>query len=107
MVVEEEPYAPRCCHAEVFYVPFSSMSRWVKEADKAIMIDGCFLKCHGRILKNLIDEEKMIHIDALPLYKKYTDVFLMDAVPEAERKEVARQVAGKISAMLRKEVVKV
>lgn len=29
----------------------------------------------------------MIHIDALPLYKRYTDVFLMDDVPEAERKE--------------------
>lgn len=67
------------------------------------MIDGCFLKCVGRILKNLVDEEKIVHIDALSLYKKYTDVFLMDDVPEVERKEVARQVADKILAMLKEE----
>jgi hypothetical protein len=43
---------------------------------------------------------RTVHIDALPLYKKYTDIFLMDDVPEEERKEVARRVAGKIIAML-------
>jgi hypothetical protein len=43
----------------------------------------------------------MIDIDALPLYKKYTDVFLMEDVPEEERKAVARQVADKIIAMLK------
>jgi uncharacterized metal-binding protein len=77
------------------------MASWVKESEKAIMIDGCFLKCHGRVLKNLMDEEKVVHIDALPLYKKYTDIFLMDDVPEEERKAVARQVADKIIAQLR------
>lgn len=99
MVATEEPYA-RCCYAEVALVPHSSMAQWVKEAEKIIMIDGCFLKCVGRILKNLVDEEKIVQIDALPLYKKYTDVFHMDNVPEAERKEVARQVADKILLML-------
>jgi uncharacterized metal-binding protein len=79
------------------------MARWVKEADKSVMIDGCFLKCHGRVLKKLIGEEKVVHIDALPLYKKYTDIFLMDDVPEEERKAVARQVADKIIARLRDE----
>jgi uncharacterized metal-binding protein len=100
MVAKEEPYA-RCCYAEVALVPHSSMAQWVKEAEKIIMIDGCFLKCVGRILKNLVDEEKIVHIDALPLYKKYTDVFFMDDVPEAERKKVARQVADKILVMLK------
>jgi uncharacterized metal-binding protein len=79
------------------------MARWVKESDKAIMIDGCFLKCHGRVLKKLIGEEKMVHIDALPLYKKYNDIFLMDDVPEEERKAVARQVADKILVMLKED----
>jgi hypothetical protein len=37
------------------------------------------------------------------LYKKYTDIFLMDDVPEEERKAVARQVADKIIARLRDE----
>ncbi|MEE9159125.1 MAG: putative zinc-binding protein [Gammaproteobacteria bacterium] len=103
LVAEEVPSFARCCHAEMFVVPHSSMARWVKGADQAIMIDGCFLKCHGRILKNLIDEEKMIQIDTLPLHRKYNDIFLMDDVPEAERKAVARQVADKVIAMLKKE----
>ncbi len=67
------------------------------------MIDGCFLKCHGRMLKNLIDEGKMIQIDALPLHKIYNDIFLMDDVPEVEQKAVARQVADKILATLKKD----
>jgi uncharacterized metal-binding protein len=76
----------------------------VKGAEKSVMIDGCFLKCHGRVLKKLVAEETVVHIDALPLYKKYTDVFLMDDVPEDERKAVARQVADKIIAKLKQEL---
>lgn len=67
------------------------------------MIDGCFLQCHGRVLRNLIGEEKVVQIDALPLHKKYTDIFSMDDVPEEERKAVARQVADKIVVMLKEE----
>ena len=99
-VAREKPYA-RACHAETFFVPHSGMVRWVKGAEKTVVIDGCFLKCHGRALKNLVGAEKLIHFDALTLHGKYKDVFLMDDVPEAERKEVARQVAEKISATLR------
>ena len=99
MVAVEEPFA-RACHGETFAVPNSSMARWVKESDKVVMIDGCFLQCHGRILKNLIDEEKILHIDALKLHKKYSDIFETDLVPESERKEVARHVADKILARL-------
>ena len=69
-------------------------------ASKSVMIDGCFLKCHGRVLKGLVGEERMLHIDALPLYKKYTDIFLMDEVPEEERKAVAQRVADKIITIL-------
>lgn len=72
------------------------MARWVKEADKVVMVDGCFLKCIGRVLYNLVDEEKIVHIDALKLYKKYTDIFHMDDVPEAERIDTARKVADRI-----------
>ncbi len=103
LVAQEVPSFARACHAETFVVPHSSMVRWVKGADQAIMIDGCFLKCHGRILKNLIDDGKMIQIDTLPMHKKYNDIFLMDDVPEAERKAVARQVADKILATLEKD----
>jgi uncharacterized metal-binding protein len=93
----------RACHAETFLVPHSAMARWVKEADKSIVIDGCFLSCHGRVLNKLIGEEKIIHIDALPLHKKYSKHFLMDDVPEADRKETADQVAVKILSVLKNE----
>ncbi len=101
MIAHDVPALARACHAETFFVPHSSMAAWVKGAEKTIMIDGCFLKCHGRVLKKLVPEEKVVHIDALPLYKKYTDIFLMDDVPEPERKAVAREVADKIIATLK------
>ncbi len=101
LIAKDVPSLARACHAEAFFVPHSAMASWVKKADKVVMIDGCFLKCNGRVLKNLVSEDKVVHIDALPLYNKYTDVFLMDDVPEEERKAVAREVADKIIAQLR------
>ena len=100
LVAKKEPYA-RSCYAEVALVPHSSMTQWVKAAEKVIMVDGCFLKCIGRVLVNLVDEEKIVHIDALALYKKYSDIFSMDDVSEAERKEVAETVANKILGLLK------
>lgn len=100
LVSREMPSYARCCYAEAALVPHSAMARWVKEAEKIVVIDGCFLECIGRVVNNLVDREKVIHIDALPLYKKYTDVFSMDDVPEEERKEVARSVADKIISKL-------
>lgn len=100
-VAAEVPAFARACHAEAFFVPHSSMAHWVKAADHCLMIDGCFLKCHGRVLKALVGAGRVIHIDALPLYQKYTDIFSMDDVPEEERKAVARQVADRIIAKVR------
>jgi uncharacterized metal-binding protein len=101
LVAHDVPSFARACHAETFFVPHSSMARWVKDAAHVVMIDGCFLKCHGRVLTKLVGEEKVIQFDALPLYKKYTDVFLMDDVPEEERTAVARQVADQIMSKVR------
>ena len=55
LVANEVSFA-RACHAETFFVPHSAMARWVKNAEQTVMIDGCFLKCHGRVLKTLIPE---------------------------------------------------
>ena len=104
IVSEEAPYA-RCCYAETFLVPHSTMTAWVKEAEKVVVIDGCFLKCIGRITENVIDKEKIIHIDTNPMHKKFGDVFLYTDVPEETRKEVAREVADKILENLREEQV--
>jgi len=103
LVAREVPSYARACHAETFFVPHSAMARWVKGAENTIMIDGCFLKCHGRVLNNLIGEANIVHIDALPIHKKYSDVFLMDDVPEEERKQTARLVADEIIATLNAE----
>ncbi len=101
LISQEVPCLARACHGETFFVPHSAMASWVRGADKSIMIDGCFLKCHGRVLDGLVGEAKVVHVDALPLYKKYTDVFHMEDVPEEERKAVAREVADKIIAKLK------
>lgn len=99
-VAKEKPFA-RACFPEAFFVPYSGMNRWLKEADQVVMIDGCFLQCIGRILNNLVDEAKITHIDAMQFYQKYTDLFDMEDVPEAERIETARQVADQILTNLR------
>ncbi len=104
LVADEIPSMARACHAETFFVPHSSMARWVKGAEKTVMIDGCFLKCHGRVLNKLVGEDKVVQVNAYPHYRKYTDIFLMDDVPEAERTAVARQVADKIIPMLKEKV---
>lgn len=97
LVAKEAPYR-RSCHGEMFTVPSSAIARWMKEARKVVVIDGCFLHCHGRILKNLVAEDRIAQFDALSVYQKYNDLFDIDAVPEEERKRVARQVADRVLA---------
>ncbi|HET8944837.1 MAG TPA: putative zinc-binding protein [Dehalococcoidia bacterium] len=99
--VARESGFSRACFPETVFVPHSSMARWVKDADEVVMIDGCFLKCFGRVLNNVIDSEKITHIDALPYYNKYTDLFDMNDVPRNELEETARQVADQILPGLR------
>jgi uncharacterized metal-binding protein len=99
---EAAPYA-RCCYAETFLVPHSSMTTWVQEAEKVVVIDGCFLKCIGRITENVIDKEKIIWIDTNPMHKQFSDIFLYTDVPEQTRQEVARNVADKILEKLMEE----
>lgn len=103
LVAEEEPYS-RGCHGEMFTAPHSAMAEWAKKADKVVVIDGCFMHCHGRIMKNLVGSENTIQFDALPMYnkdKKYSEKMLVSEVPEAERRELARRVADEVLTRLR------
>ena len=103
IVAEEEPYS-RGCHGEMFTAPRSAMAEWTKKAGKVVVIDGCFMHCHGRIMKNVVGSENTIQFDALPMYnrdKKYSEKMLVSEVPEAERKVLARQVAAKVLTKLR------
>jgi uncharacterized metal-binding protein len=102
MVAKEEPYS-RGCHGEMFTAPRSAMAEWARKANKVVVIDGCFMHCHGRIMKNVVGHENIIQFDALPIYNKdnkYTAIMLVDEIPEAEREDLDRQVADKILANL-------
>lgn len=103
ILAKEKPFK-RACHGELFTVPDSSMSGWVREAEKVVLIDGCFLRCHGRILENLIGRENIIQFDALSYYKKYTDQFDIDSVSQDERERTAQLVAEKILNSLKSEL---
>lgn len=92
IVSKKEPYG-RGYHGELVTVPDSAIARWIKTAEKVVLVYGCFLRCHGRIIENLIDEEKLVQFDALSHYNRYTDIFDYEDVPEKERKEVAQSVA--------------
>ena len=100
LVAKEDPYR-RSCHGEMFTAPHSAIAQWMHEAEKVVVIDGCFMKCHGRILRNLVGDERLLQFDALAIYKKYTDLMSIDDVPEEERKATAREVADKILDRLR------
>jgi uncharacterized metal-binding protein len=103
MVAKEEPYS-RGCHGEMFTAPRSAMAEWARKADKVVVIDGCFMHCHGRIMKNIVGGQNLIQFDAFPIYnkdRKYSDTMLVDEIPEAEREVLARQVADKVLATLR------
>lgn len=102
LVAKEEGFA-RGCHGELLSVPDSAMARWIRQAKKVVLIDGCCLRCHGRILENLLDKERLRQFDALAVYKKYSDVFDPDDVPEAEIQQAARQVADRVVAALKEE----
>lgn len=101
LVAREVPSLARACHGETFFVPHSAMAAWVKTADRVVMIDGCFLQCHGRALKGLVRLEKIVEIDSHPIPRDYAKLFSMDDVPEQEREAVARQVADRIVAHLK------
>jgi uncharacterized metal-binding protein len=103
MVAKEGPYS-RGCHGEMFTAPTSAMADWARKANKVVVIDGCFMHCHGRIMKNVVDHENMIQFDAFGMYNKggkYSETMLVDEIPEAERNALARQVADKVLASLK------
>lgn len=102
LTAKEDPYR-RGCHGEFFTAPCSAMAEWAQTAERVVVIDGCFMHCHGRIMKKLVGEENVVLFDALSVYRKHTDVIDIDAVPEAERKVLGRQVADHVLAELRKE----
>jgi hypothetical protein len=101
MVAKEEPFR-RGCHGELLTVPGSALAKWMTTTEKLVLIDGCFLHCHGRVLENLIGRDRLVQFDAHSYYRKFNENFDIDEVPEAERKAAARLVADAVLAELRR-----
>ena len=99
LVAKGDQYA-RACHGELFTVPRSDLAKWVKEAEKVVVIDGCGIRCHGRIAENVIENDKLLNIHALAIHGKFADLMDVDDVPEEERKQIATEVSDKILAGL-------
>ncbi len=82
--------------------PYREILRW-KEIDgltneqiaaRVVVIDGCHLRCHGRVVEHLVGPGRLAGFNARAQYRKYGDSFAIDAVPARERQAVARDVAG-------------
>jgi uncharacterized metal-binding protein len=99
IIAKKAPFR-RACHGELISAPHSEIASWVQNSDKVVLIDGCFMSCHGRILENLLGKDNLIRFDALSIYKKYTDRIDIDSVPQEEREATASQVADAVLAQL-------
>ena len=76
------------------------MARWVRGAEKVVLIDGCFLRCHGRMIESLLDDDQLVEFDALSVCRDYTDLFDIDALPEVECSQAAKMVADSALAAM-------
>lgn len=92
-LIGKEPGFARACQGETMAVPHSVMARWVRGSDEVVVLDGCFLRCQARQMRRMLRPDQLVELDALPLYRRYTDLFEIDSVPEDERREVAGEVA--------------
>lgn len=88
----------RACHGEAFYVPHSSMASWIRQASTVLMIDGCFLSCHGRVLENLVPGGRLIQINAHAIHKMHADSFSSEGIPDEEMAQLAEEVARQAKA---------
>ena len=75
LVAKENPYR-RGCHAELFTAPHSAMARWIINSEKIVLIDGCFMECHGRILENMIAKRNCSGLMPFP-FTKSTQTYLI------------------------------
>ncbi len=99
LVAKHDGYA-RACHGELFTVPHADLTKWVKEAAKVVVIDGCSLFCHSRIAENIIGQDQLVVFDALSIHRKYANLMDVADVPEEDRKKASREVAEKVLANL-------
>lgn len=90
----------RGCHGEILSVPASAMAEWARQSEKIVVIDGCFLHCHGRMMTGIFKPEQLAVFDALSFYGKYTDIMDPDDVPEPEIRETAKLVSDRVLGLM-------
>ena len=95
LVAASDGYA-RACHGELFTVPHADLSKWIRDSEKVVLIDGCSLFCHSRVAEHIIDKDRLVVFDALSIHRKYANLMSVDDVPEDERKLAAKKVADKV-----------
>ena len=105
----ENEFAAKCCDTSCCEDPsdaeMAECGQAIGRTDCCHSMMGkcrCFLRCHGRIIENLLARDKPVQFDALSVYRKYTDVFDIDDVPQEEQKQAAGQVADAVLSSLRK-----
>ncbi|ACS80955.1 putative zinc-binding protein [Maridesulfovibrio salexigens] len=100
LIAKADGYA-RACHGELFSVPHSDLAKWIRQAEKVVVIDGCSLFCHSRMADKIIDKDKLVVIDSLSIHQKYANLMDVDDVPEEERRQTAEEVANIILSNLK------
>lgn len=103
IVAQSDGFA-RACHGELFTVPHADLSKWIREADRVVVIDGCGLSCHGRIAENIIDNDKLVLFNTIAIHGRYKDLMNIDEVPAEERMQTAQETADAILASLNNDI---
>ena len=72
----------------------------VRNAQQAIVIEGCFLRCASRMMAGVLDEFKPEIIIADSLYELDGDFFGIEELPDEQIQALANQVAARVTEKL-------
>jgi len=72
----------------------------VRNAQKVIALEGCFVNCSSRMMRGVIDGLALKLVIADRLYDFDRSLFSVEEMPEQEIKAHARTVAEKVAALL-------
>jgi len=73
----------------------------VKEADKALVLEGCFLRCASRMMAGAVDGLRLETVIVDRFYDFDHSLFGANEVPDATINTFAGEAAGKILDLLR------
>ncbi len=73
----------------------------VRNAQHAVVIEGCFLRCASRMMAGVLDEFKPEIIIADSLYELDGDFFGIEELPDEQIQSLANQVALQVAEKLK------